>query len=88
MAGVPYHPRMLRQALIKRGTEAEPDFVWRGGDVSRIESLSDAVFAFSLTISGVMYAFIGFSFWIHGSIRGKRREPLRTTVLAERKAEA
>ena len=41
---------MRRTTLVKKGIEAERDFTWRGGDVSRIESLSDAVFAFSLTL--------------------------------------
>ena len=34
----------------KAGIGVEEDFRWRGGDVSRIEGLSDAVFAFSVTL--------------------------------------
>ena len=30
--------------------KTEPDFRWRGGDVTRIEAFSDAVFAFSVTL--------------------------------------
>lgn len=36
--------------MLEKGGGHEPDFHWRGGDVSRIEGLSDAVFAFSLTL--------------------------------------
>lgn len=32
------------------GEGGEPDFRWRGGNVSRIEALTDAVFALSLTL--------------------------------------
>ncbi|MDA8020017.1 MAG: DUF1211 domain-containing protein [Thermoanaerobaculia bacterium] len=35
---------------LPRGLREERFFRWRGGDVSRIEALSDAVFAFSLTL--------------------------------------
>ncbi len=42
--------RILREHLVKRRREAEPHFYWRGGEVSRIEGFSDAVFAFSVTL--------------------------------------
>lgn len=41
---------MLRQHFLKKGLRAEPHFNWRGGDISRVEALSDAVFAFAVTL--------------------------------------
>ena len=41
---------MLRQNLPSFDEGWEPHFRWRGGDVSRIENLSDAVFGFALTL--------------------------------------
>lgn len=41
---------MIRQHLGERGVGADPLFRWRGGEVSRLEAFSDAVFAFSLTL--------------------------------------
>ncbi len=41
---------MLRQHLLKKGLRAESHFRWRGGDPSRVEGLSDAVFAFAITL--------------------------------------
>lgn len=41
---------MLRSALIAKAQSGEPHFRWRGGDVSRLEGLTDAVFALSLTL--------------------------------------
>ena len=41
---------MLRGGLVKRRTGEEENFSWRGEEVSRIEGLSDAVFAFSVTL--------------------------------------
>ena len=40
----------------KLSTEQDPDFHWRGGDVSRIENLSDIVFALSLSLLAVASA--------------------------------
>lgn len=40
----------LRAGLAGRGVGGEPGFRWRGGEVSRIEGFSDAVFAFALTL--------------------------------------
>src|SRR5258708_4024016 len=39
---------MLRERLIHR--QHERGFRWRGGEVARIEGLSDAVFAFAVTL--------------------------------------
>jgi hypothetical protein len=39
---------MLREHLIKHNHE--PGFHWRGGEIARIEGLSDAVFAFAVTL--------------------------------------
>lgn len=41
---------MIRQHIIPRHLRGEKYFHWRGGDVSRIEGLSDGVFAFALTL--------------------------------------
>jgi len=41
---------MLREHLPSFDEGWEPHFRWRGGDVSRIENLSDAVFGFALTL--------------------------------------
>ena len=41
---------MIRQHIIPRQLRGERYFHWRGGDVSRIEGLSDGVFAFALTL--------------------------------------
>ncbi len=40
---------MLRERLIRREA-GEEGFSWRGEEVSRIESFSDAVFAFAVTL--------------------------------------
>lgn len=42
--------RVLRQEAIERGVGATGGFRWRGGEVSRIEGFSDAVFAFATTL--------------------------------------
>ena len=39
---------MLREKLMAH--QQEPDFRWRGGEIARIEGLSDAVFAFAVTL--------------------------------------
>lgn len=31
-------------------TKGEPDFEWRGGEITRLEAFSDAVFAFAVTL--------------------------------------
>lgn len=41
---------MVNPEYMPSGIQGEPYFRWRGGDVSRIEGLSDAVFALSLTL--------------------------------------
>jgi len=41
---------MIREHLFGKRASADPMFRWRGGDVSRVEGLSDAVFAFALTL--------------------------------------
>ena len=41
---------MIREHLFKKRAAADPLFRWRGGDVSRVESLSDGVFAFALAL--------------------------------------
>ena len=41
---------MFRRRLIKQQTGAKTGFRWRGHEISRIEGLSDAVFAFAITL--------------------------------------
>src|SRR3712207_2902823 len=42
--------RMLREKLTRNRVGEEEGFTWRGVEVSRIEGLSDAVFAFAITL--------------------------------------
>jgi uncharacterized membrane protein len=41
---------MIREKLIENNFGGDRDFRWRGHEVSRIEGLSDAVFAFAITL--------------------------------------
>jgi uncharacterized membrane protein len=41
---------MLRAKLIEKGVGAGKDFRWRSHEITRIEGLSDAVFAFAVTL--------------------------------------
>src|SRR5258708_38288637 len=41
---------MIREKLIDKGIGDNKKFRWRGGDVSRLEGLSDAVFGFAITL--------------------------------------
>lgn len=41
---------MLREHLFDKRAPADPLFRWRGGDVTRVEGLSDGVFAVTLTL--------------------------------------
>ncbi len=41
---------MIRQHLAQSTLRSEPHFRWRGGEISRLEALSDAVFAFAITL--------------------------------------
>jgi len=41
---------MIREHLFNKHAPADPLFRWRGGDVSRLEGLSDGVFAVTLTL--------------------------------------
>jgi len=41
---------MLREHMAKKKVGAKNDFRWRGGEISRIEGFSDAVFAFAVTL--------------------------------------
>ena len=41
---------MLREKLINKGVGDNKKFRWRGHEISRIEGLSDAVFAFAVTL--------------------------------------
>ncbi len=41
---------MIREKLIERGVGDSSKFRWRGHEVARVEALSDAVFAFAVTL--------------------------------------
>ena len=41
---------MIRDHVGSRLVSPEPDFHWRGGEITRVESLTDAVFAFAVTL--------------------------------------
>jgi uncharacterized membrane protein len=41
---------MFRRHLISSQTSGEPGFKWRGGEVTRLEGFTDAVFAFAVTL--------------------------------------
>jgi hypothetical protein len=40
----------MRRRLLRHGFGADHGFRWRGGEISRLEGLSDAVFAFAVTL--------------------------------------
>jgi uncharacterized membrane protein len=42
--------RVLRSSLAEKGWGRENGFRWRGGEISRLEGFSDAVFAFAVTL--------------------------------------
>src|SRR6185295_8981591 len=42
--------KMIREKLIEKDVGLTRDFRWRGHEISRIEGLSDAVFAFAITL--------------------------------------
>lgn len=41
---------MIRERLVKQEIGARPDFRWRSHEITRIEGLSDGVFAFAVTL--------------------------------------
>jgi uncharacterized membrane protein len=41
---------MFRNAAQEHGIGVEKHFRWRGGEITRLEGFSDAVFAFALTL--------------------------------------
>ncbi len=41
---------MLREKAVAHGVGATATFRWRGGEITRIEGFSDAVFAFAVTL--------------------------------------
>ena len=41
---------MFREKMIRTSLGKTTDFRWRGNEISRIEGLSDAVFAFAVTL--------------------------------------
>ncbi len=47
---------MLRREVARLDAGRDPRFRWRGGDVSRVEAISDAVFGFAVTLIVVSLA--------------------------------
>src|SRR5260370_322561 len=43
---------MIRERLVEQGVGSRVDFRWRSHEISRIEGLSDAVFAFAVALGG------------------------------------
>src|ERR1017187_3521217 len=41
---------MLRERMAEKGVGEQRGFRWRGGEITRFEGLSDAVFAFAVTL--------------------------------------
>jgi len=41
---------MIREKLIEKGIGSQTDFRWRSHEISRVEGLSDAFFAFAITL--------------------------------------
>ena len=41
---------MIGEHIFKKRGQADPDFRWRGGDISRVEAFSDGVFAITITL--------------------------------------
>jgi uncharacterized membrane protein len=41
---------MMREQLLRKGIGVSTSFRWRGGEITRFEGLSDAVFAFAVTL--------------------------------------
>ncbi|MFK8011855.1 MAG: hypothetical protein AB8B80_07430 [Marinicellaceae bacterium] len=41
---------MLKEHLYSKKLGADPHFRWRGGEMSRIEAISDGVFAITITL--------------------------------------
>jgi uncharacterized membrane protein len=83
---------MIREKLIDKGIGDNKKFRWRSHEISRIEGLSDGVFAFAVTLlvvslevpktfAELMYAMRGFgafaiSFTLIFIVMGKRRRKL------------
>jgi hypothetical protein len=80
---------MIREKLIEKDI-GRGEFRWRGHEVSRIEGLSDAVFAFAITLllivfiggakraglAGMIYMFSAVVLTVSGMVMGKRRSKL------------
>jgi hypothetical protein len=65
---------MIARHVIPRTLLVEPDFRWRGGEVSRIAGLSDAAFA-------ACFALLMWIWWVHHKFdrdsAWRRRSPSR-----------
>ena len=67
---------MVHENLLPRSLRAERHFRWRGGEVSRVEGLSDAVFA----LSGLVYFLMGPVQGVSGYRTGKAVERAEASI--------
>ena len=68
----------MRRRLLQHGFGADRDFRWRGGEISRLEGLSDAVFW-----SGMAYMLIMPLQIVNGRMMGARIRRAATTSAGE-----
>ena len=74
---------MVHENLLPRSLRGERHFRWRGGEVSRVEGLSDAVFA----LSGLVFFLMGPVQGISGYRTGKAVEDAAAQQLRPQPAE-
>jgi hypothetical protein len=60
----------MRELAGHQRVPPEPHFRWRGGEITRLEGFTDAVFAFAVTL--LVYSLNGVAGFGPGSILGKR----------------
>jgi hypothetical protein len=69
---------MIREKLIDKGIGDNKKFRWRSNEISRIEGLSDGVFAFAVTllVISLEVPLCPIVLTIHGTLMGRRRRKL------------